>query len=345
MKSNKNKNKTLLGLLSVFLTVCLVVVAGWLATTAYISKQTEEQVRSVLTHSESQNASLWLELVGYKRDFFKASFKTRLHAKDKQLDEALNGLVFHTDVKHGPLIFNDINLQPATARFHSYLDNSMVSEHMRDVVIRLFGDVKPVNANLVVDYNLNQHYQLDLNAFEYETTDMNLLVSASSMKGVIQPDVKTKAKTKRNPIKNPIKLVLDKIEFKQGSESLKLLRNELALNLFSDTQNQLTASILMTDDARYAGMTVNMDNLRLEQLLELMVRYEDRYSNEQQIEWTLERAVQYQEGQEWLISLFSERKDLVLPDTGALLSRLFKQGSSDISFVKKSDGTELAYNK
>ena len=338
MKSNKNKKK--FGLLSVFLSVCLVVlVVGWLAATAYISKQTEKQVRSVLAHSESQNTSIWLELVGYKRDFFRASFKARLHAKDKQLDKVLNGLVFHTDVKHGPLIFNDISLQPAIARFHSYLDYSRVSENIRDVVIRLFGDVKPVNANLIVDYNLNQHYQVDLNAFEYETTDMRLVVSASSMKGVIQPDANTKAKGK------PIKLELDEIEFKQGNESLKLFRNQLTLNLFSDTQNQLTASTLMTDDARYTGMTVNMENLRLEQLLELMVRYEDRYSNEQQIEWTLESAAQYQEGQERLISLFSEKEDLVLPDTGVLLSRLFKQGSNDISFVEKIDDTELAYNK
>jgi len=336
MKSNKNK--TLLGLLSVFLPVFLVVlVAVWLATTAYISKQTEEQVRSVLTHSKSQSTSIWLELMSYKRDFFRASFKAQLHAKDKKLDDALSGLVFHTDVKHGPLIFNDTNLQPAIASFHSYLDNSMVSENMRDVVIRLFGDVKPISANLVVDYDLNQHYQLDLSGFEYETTDMKLVVSDSSMKGVIEAGARAKG--------NPIKLEMDEIAFKQGSEFLKSFRNELVLNLFSDRQSELTASILMTDDAKYTGMTVNMDNLRLEQLLELMVRYEDRYSNEQQIEWTLESAAQYQEGQDRLISLFYEKEDLVLPDTDALLSQLLKRGANDISFIKKIDDTELAYNK
>ena len=176
-----------------------------------------------------------------------------------------------------------------------------------------------------------------LSAFEYETTDMNLVVSGSSMKGVVEADPRVKG--------NSIKLEMDEIVFKQGAESLKSFRNELVLNLFSDTQNKLTTSILMTDDARYTGMTVNMDNLRLEQLLELMVRYEDRYSNEQQIEWTLESAAQYQEGRERLISLFSEKEDLVLTDTGELLSQLLKQGANDISFIEKIDDTELAYNK
>lgn len=338
MKSNKNNKKS--GLLSVFLTICLVVlVAGWLVTTAYISKQTEEHVRSVLAQSESQHASMWLELVGYKRDFFNASFRVKLHAKDKQLDEALEGLVFRTNVKHGPLVFNDTNIQLATAHFHSFLDNSRVSENMRDVVVRLFGDVNPVNANMVVDYQLNQHYQLDLNAFEYQTTDLNLMVSASSIQGVI----KTKGKIEVQTEQNPIKLKFDEIEFKQGSESLQLFRNELALNMFSDEQNQLTTSFLVTDDAKYTGMNVNLDNLRLKQLFKLMVLYEDRYNNEQQIAWTLDSAAQYLEGQEHLFSLLFEKENLALPDTDALLSQLFEHGSNDISFSKIIEDTDLAY--
>ncbi len=338
MKSNKNKNNKNKYFGSFTVLLLVVLVTGWLTATAYIGKQTEEQVRSALIYSassESKTTSVGFELIEYKRYFFRAAFKVRLHANDKELDDALNGLVFHTDVKHGPLVFNDTNLQPATVSFHSYLDNSMISAEMRDVVIRLFSDVKPINANLLVDYDLNKHYQLDLSAFEYETTDIIVSVSDSSMKGVIESDTKD----------TPVKLEIGEIAFNQGNESLEFFRNALVLNLFSDTQNQLTASILMTDNAKYTGMTVNLDNLRLKPLLELMVRYEDRYSNEQQIGWTLEAATQYQEGQDRLISLFTAKEDLVLPEAGLLVSQLLKQGMKDISFIKKISETELAYNK
>jgi hypothetical protein len=333
MKSNKKKNNKLkkyLGLLFIIL-----AVGGWFAGAAYIGKQSEQLIRESISQTNTSKSSFYFELIEYKRSLLHASFKTRLHANDKKLDNALNQLVFHTDVKHGPLIFNSHDLQLALITYSSRLDKTGLDENMNELVERLFADKAPFIANMYVDYELNKHLQLDSNSFVYQVSDIVLKVSNGSLSTVV------KSNNKKN---SSIEFEMDNITFNDGKRSLESLDTKIVFNLFGDAQSQLTSSMVMTDSTKYTNMSVNLDDLRLIALFDWLANYEDRFSIDQQIEWTLEDASQYQEGQDHLIALFNEQENKVLPDTDKLVSQLFRHAEDDITYLHKIENIELANN-
>lgn len=332
MKNNKNnKITTYLGLFFV------ILVGSGLASISYMGKKIEQSITAALlmeSSTHSSNPSFYLELVGYKRSFFDASFETRLRTTNSELDATINHIVFHTDVKHGPVIWSNQNLQFALANFSSSLDKSQLDGNMIELVERLFGDKEPFTASLLVDYKQNKHYQLNSSSFEYKVADIAVKISKGSLNTVVKSSIEVPA----------IEFKIDNITFNDNGKLLTSVENKMVFNVWDDNKNQLTSSLVMTDDVKYKDMSVNLDNLQITTLFEWLGYYEDRFSVDQQIEWTLEEAAQYQEGQDRLITLFSEQEQKLLPETDQLVSQLFKQGEKDISYLSKIEKTEVVYN-
>ncbi len=338
-----NKNKKIYGFKFVSLLLVVVAVAGWLVSTSIIAERTEQNIRTFLSQQTHQSSDSYyhLELISYKRSLFKAELITRLRSKNPLLANVVSGVRFRTDIKHGPLIFNEHNLQLAMASLSMSMDKAQLSEvDTKDLLARLFGDKEPFLASLLVDYNLQGFYRLNSAPFEYEVADMKVKVSGGSAEGVYDPSVKAMS----------INFAIDEIVFKQGNDSLESMRNNLVFNLLDGSQSsskrEFTSTIAMTREASYTGLSINLANLKLDQLASLVTQYEDRYNLDQQIEWTLEDAMQSQEAQDRLHELFREQTDEALPETDHLVSQLLKQGSTDISFLHKIDNqdTGLAYN-
>lgn len=329
----------LLGFLS--LATLLVV---WLTGTLYVAEQTEDKIRTSLAaqqHAPSQ--SFYLQLISYKRSLLTAKARTRLRSPNHQLDEIVKDLVFVVNIKHGPLIFNDNNVQLITASLDVTMDQSQLSKDAKEFINRSFGEEKPFFASVVVDYNLQYFYQLSSSAFEYEVADMRFKISAGTAKGSYKEGMKA----------IDINFAMDEITFKQGGNSVESMRNQVVFNLLggsnstqSQSQQKLHSTIAMTKEASYTGLSINLAHLQMASLFNLVDRYEDRYNLDQQIEWTLEYSTQSPEGQDRLLELYGKQDENELPEMQQLVSQLFENGSSDISFVRKVDhqSTDIAYN-
>ncbi len=316
-----------------------LILGGWLAATFYIAEQTENKIRTSLVESSAQSSdTFFLELITYERSLFAAQMDVRLLSNDQNINDALSNLVFRVDIKHGPIVFNDTNLQLATANLQMYLDQSQLNDDAKVLLARLFGDDNPFSAKVLVDYDLRRHYRIDSAALEYEVSDMKLSISAGSAEGVYESDA--------NAI--PISLEMDEIVFKQGDDLLESTNNHFMFSLQGkhETDHKLNSTRVATNDANYLDSSINLKNLQLSQLFDVVNRYEDRHNLDQQIQWTLEIAAQYQEGQDRLLELFRKQDAKVLPSADNLVSQLLKQGMADISYLHKVDhqDTSIAYN-
>ncbi|MEE9352198.1 MAG: DUF945 family protein [Thiotrichaceae bacterium] len=336
-----NKNKKIYGFKFISLLLAVIALGGWLVSTSIIAERTEQNIRTFLAQQTSQpSSSYYLELISYKRSLFKAELITRLRSKDPLLANVVSGVTFRTDIKHGPVIFNEHNLQLAMASLNMSMDKAQLSEDANDLLARLFGNKEPFSASVLVDYDLQGFYRLDSTSFEYEVADMKVSVSEGSAEGVYDSSVNAM----------PINFAIDEIVFKQGDDSLESMRNNFVFNLLNGSQSsskrEFTSTIAMTRESNFTGLSINLENLQLDQLANIVTQYEDRYNLDQQIEWTLEDAMQSQEAQDRLHELFREQDDEVLPETDLLVSQLLKQGSADISFLHKVDNQDrgLAYN-
>ncbi len=319
------------------------MLIGWLSATLYVADQTEKEIRASLLElslelSPSSPDAIYPELITYKRSLFTAQVNVRLNSKNQKITDALNTLLFRVDIKHGPLIFDDTSIRLAMVSLQAHLDKSQFSEDAKALLLRIFGDKKPFSAKVLVGYDLRRHYRIDSAALEYEVSDMKLSISEGAAEGVYESGVDA----------IPINMEMNEIVFKQGDDILESTNNNFMFSLLDkhETDHKFNSTRVVTSHAKYSGPSINFKNLQLSRLFDLVNRYEDRHNLDQQIQWTLEIAAQYQEGQDRLLELFRKQDAKVLPSADNLVSQLLKQGMADISYVRKVDHqeTSIAYN-
>ena len=336
----ENKN-TGFGLKSFSLMLLVFIICGWLSTTFYVAGKTEESIRAALTQQKlTSSHSLYFDIVDYNRSLFSAYAIMAIKSRNKKIQSMLQGMIFRADIKHGPLLFNHHNVQFAVANLDIYIDKSYLSEDMSDLLERLFADTPPISMKVQVDYDLKRRYQFLSAAFEYDVADVSLKFSPGKATGVVDGSSES----------IPINFTLEKIMLTQAKTSQVLVSKQ---NLFSfDLFNQLypsetfIATIAEMYDANYIKPTFNLENIQLEPLLDLLSRYERRYNLDQQITWTLEQAMQSQEGQDRLLELFQRQEELALPEMSQLVNQIFKQGLDDVGFLRKVDkqNRDVAYS-
>ncbi len=340
MLVNKKKKRAIKSSVGVLL---LLIFAVWGIATVYVGSSAEKQVRqffSVFQQPSSQG--LYIELVTYKRSFFGGYFLLRLRSVKPEMDSSLKQLVWRADVRHGPLIFNSHNVQFALVHYHFYLDASAQDADTQELIERIFSNKVPFQGDVFVGYNQQKHYQLRFAALRYQVAGNLWQVSGGNAAGVIEPDLQSGFR---------IPVTFDELVFKEGEGSIYAMQNRFDIQWPARDRGTLKAlfysTLVRSSGTDYSGLSLNLDNLKIEPLFRLMEVYEARYNLDQQIGWTLEIASQYQEGQDKLAELYRQQDAMQFPGARQLLGQLFEQRPYSISFLHKFEHRDnrLAYNR
>lgn len=379
--ANYTKNKKFPQFHTLFFALLTISASLWIALTSYVSAKVENDVRWAINEQKIASSSVYLELLEYKSSLFDGYFLSRLRAENKKLDQTLNGLVFKTSVKHGPIIIDQNSLHLAFAQLETYFDQSSSSESSNEFVTRLFGDANPLDLKTVVDYDLDRHYEMTTASFKYEVSDLVLDVAEGKMAGSYA----------KSATSLPIDFSLGRVILTQGGVEIESKASTIQLNASDQERAKISipaikinsdelntpalvgASVKLTqylsdqvvagirthktvtdeaDETQHSSVSLDLAKVDIGSAIELFERYEEQHNIAQQIVWTLENSADNQEGQDRLIELFHKHEDMHLPRAGIIVAQLLDDKGTLVSFSqdnkKSPQGSnieaEIAYN-
>ena len=162
--------KKLLILVSITLILLLIV---WAGATWFVAQATEKQLQVFNQKTQTSNTLLnndaGFEVSDYKStSFLEAQATLRLNSQIPLLDNLLSHTDISAKIQHGPLIVDQSGVTFAASKITAKLDLANLDKETRAMLIKLFGDKPPIEAEVLIDFSDQAHYRITVPSLSQE---------------------------------------------------------------------------------------------------------------------------------------------------------------------------------
>lgn len=347
------------------LSVPVVLLVAWGATSWYIGQQTESTLKQYIAAQNEQTAASGVrqEMVSYTKSAFGATAVTKLVMDVPPFNE-LGDIQFTNTISNGPVFFGGVSpIAFGTARIHTQLDTSAFAEDTRQWLNTAFAGKTPLAGNTVIGFNGDSTYDFTLNPLKVDKDGVLAEVEPVHLTGTAKPDMtgtmqltagKISIKEEASQFTLPSLQMNGTITGMVAGQALGTFdvkapgveiqaagttvptRFDLALQTTSDVQDNLAngklamqASNIQGVDDALSKLDVQMDfaGLAVEGLQELQKLQADLQSAQSRIDWNPE-ALETPEGQKQQEELLNKINETGSKMVEAIFAKTLKTDKS-----------------